>query len=425
MSSMLPERLLSRAISLARDSLYMNSMHIIMNNILSAALGFFFWFIAARLYSPSDVGIASTLISAMVMLGILSGTGFRIGLMRFMPGAVSGARMLNTCISVVVVVSSLLAGLFLALRDAISPALAEALESPLVATGFIIFAVSFSVSLLIEGAFIAGRMAKYVLLKNVLANLVKIPLPVFLIPLGAGGIFAGWGVATTMMLLVALLVFMPRVVGGYHPMPALDRRILGEMVRFSAGNHISGVLSAAPSLLMPVLITNRLSPEMAAYFYVSWMITNLLYMVPIGTSYSLLAEASADTKRTSHKVLKALRFMFAITLPGALAVVLLADHLLMLFGSSYTAEAGTLLRVLALSSIPMVLIRTYIALRNVQKRVSRVVGVNAFLAAGIISTAYLLMPVLGLSGVGLAWLITNSVAMVVLGVKLHSELSRP
>ncbi|NOZ82597.1 MAG: lipopolysaccharide biosynthesis protein [Euryarchaeota archaeon] len=419
-------RLLRKGTALARDSLYMNSLHIIMNNVLSAALGFFFWFIAARLYAPADVGIASTLISAMVMLGILSGTGFRIGLMRFMPGSTSAARMLNTCITVVAVISALLALLFLLLRHAISPALAQVLESPSVSAGFLIFAVSFSVSLLIEGAFIAGRLAKYVLLKNVLANTLKIPIPIFLIPLGAGGIFAGWGVATTLMLLVALLVFMPRVVRGYTLRPAMDTRIMSEMVRFSAGNHLSGVLSAAPSLVMPVLITNRLSPEMAAYFYVSWMITNLLYMVPIGTSYSLLAEASADVRRTGEKVMKALRFMFAITLPGALAVVLLADYLLMLFGSSYTAEAGTLLRLLALSSIPMVLIRTYIALRNVQKRVSRVVGVNAFLATGIISTAYLLMPVLGLSGVGLAWLCTNSVLMVVLAVILYSELrSRP
>ncbi len=417
--------LLRRAAELAGDSLYMNSLHIIMNNVLSAALGFFFWFIAARLYSPAEVGIASTLISAMVMLGILSGTGFRIGLMRFLCDAREQSRMVNTCISVVVVVSALLAALFLMLREHISPALAEVLDSPPVAAGFLVFAISFSVSLLIEGAFIAGRLAKYVLLKNVLANTLKIPVPVFLVPLGAAGIFAGWGLATTLMLLVALLIFMPRVLRGYALRPALDRATLEEMVRFSAGNHLSGVLSAAPSLVMPVLITNRLAPEMAAYFYVSWMITNLLYMVPIGTSYSLLAEASADLRRTGEKVLKALRFMFAITLPGALAVAVLADHLLMLFGSSYTAEAGTLLRLLALSSIPVVLIRTYIALRNVQKRVSRVVLVNAFLASGIIATAYLLMPVLGLAGVGVAWLAVNSVLMVVLALRLYCELRPP
>lgn len=43
----------------ARDPLYKNSVFMMLSSVTNAGFGFFFWMIAARLYSAEDVGLAS------------------------------------------------------------------------------------------------------------------------------------------------------------------------------------------------------------------------------------------------------------------------------------------------------------------------------------------------------------------------------
>ncbi len=49
-----------RLIQRLRDPLYKNSFFIMLSSITNAGFGFFFWMIAARLYSAEDVGLIST-----------------------------------------------------------------------------------------------------------------------------------------------------------------------------------------------------------------------------------------------------------------------------------------------------------------------------------------------------------------------------
>jgi len=47
------------------NTLYKNSFFIMLTSTSSAAFGFIFWMLAARLYPQQDVGLASAVISAM------------------------------------------------------------------------------------------------------------------------------------------------------------------------------------------------------------------------------------------------------------------------------------------------------------------------------------------------------------------------
>jgi len=66
---MLPGKLRNR---LAADHLVRNSLYLVLSSGLQAALGFAFWIVTARLFSLSDVGRASALISAAILMAYLA-----------------------------------------------------------------------------------------------------------------------------------------------------------------------------------------------------------------------------------------------------------------------------------------------------------------------------------------------------------------
>jgi hypothetical protein len=50
---------------------YINSLYLLISNVLGAVLGFVFWIIAAHLYTTEQVGLASAVISAIGLLAWL------------------------------------------------------------------------------------------------------------------------------------------------------------------------------------------------------------------------------------------------------------------------------------------------------------------------------------------------------------------
>ena len=73
--------------SLFRLSLYLNAIYLMLNSVMYALTGFFFWIVAARLYPPEVVGLASSAIAAIGLLSLLSTLGLDYGLFRFLPAA--------------------------------------------------------------------------------------------------------------------------------------------------------------------------------------------------------------------------------------------------------------------------------------------------------------------------------------------------
>ena len=76
------------------DPLFKNAYFLMFSSLTSAGSGFFFWLIAARFYSTSDIGLASAIISAMGLIAMLSLLGFDISLVRFLPEC-SSVKALN------------------------------------------------------------------------------------------------------------------------------------------------------------------------------------------------------------------------------------------------------------------------------------------------------------------------------------------
>src|SRR3989304_8145353 len=68
-----------------RTSLFRTSFFLLPRTGVNAGLGFLFWLVVARLYFPSDVGIAAALFSMILFLARIAAVGLPQGVLRFLP----------------------------------------------------------------------------------------------------------------------------------------------------------------------------------------------------------------------------------------------------------------------------------------------------------------------------------------------------
>jgi O-antigen/teichoic acid export membrane protein len=393
--------------------LYSNALYIMLSTAVTSLCGFFFWLIVARFYSDAVVGYSSAIISALNLLTVLSLVGLEISLVRFLPKADNPREMINTCFTLTGLISLLAAAIFLAGMGLWSPALSFVRENTIFCLAFLFFAILWTLSLLIESAFLAKRRAGFTLSKNIIFSLLKLPLPVLLARyFQAFGVVASWGVALAVGLAVAILLFLPRVQERYRPVPALNLTLVKNMWRYSGGNYLVNLLSFAPVYLLPLIVVNLLGAEQNAYFYIAWMIANLLFAIPVGTSYSLFAEGSHFEDRLRENVVKSLKSTFLLLVPAAIVLAAAGKWLLPVFGHGYSLNALPLLWVLCLSSLPRGINYIYTGILRVTGRITEMMIIWGFMAIGVLVISYLLLPLTGIIGIGYAWLSVQAIVAV-------------
>ena len=59
--------------------------------------------------------------------------------------------------------------------------------------------------------------------------------------------------------------------GGYLYRPRLVRSLVPAMVTTGIGNHTLTLCERVPGLVLPIVVTELLSPQANAYWYVIWM----------------------------------------------------------------------------------------------------------------------------------------------------------
>ena len=397
------------------SSLYSNALYLIMANAGGALLGFVFWIVVARFYSPEDVGLASALIAAAILLTGFSQLGLGIGLIRFLPDSKNASSMINTVFTIGILTSIVAAFIFIAGLDFWSPALLFLRRSSVCFAAFVLFTIAYTLGYLADQTFIAKRRAGFVLIKGIIAGVLKLAMP---IPLAvffhSFGIFASWGVPQGVALLVSVFLFLPRAQIGYRPSFAFDRETMNDILRFSSANYVGVLLWSAPALTLSIMVVNLLGAEPNAYFYIAWTVAGVLTMIPNAVSFSLFVEGSYEEEGLVVNVWRSLKMIFLILVPAVILILAIADKLLLLFSGPYSENATMLLRILTISALPLAINLIYLAILRVEKKLKTIVVLAAFSAAVTLGLAYLLLPKMGINGAGIAWLATQgTIALVV------------
>lgn len=411
MDSKLVSYLDYRAIAgFARDPLYRNSLLMAFSSIFNAGCGFLFWVFAAKLYTVEEVGLATALISSLGLVVLFSSIGFDVSIIRFFPSG-DKAKVFSTCLVITTVASFLVGAAYIMLAEHLSPSMAF-LRGPSYALVFLLVGLVNSVTTITGSAFVADRKADYYLFQNIFMAM-RIPLLTPLAFLGTLGIFGSLGLAYLVVSLFALLI-LRRCLGTVRP--EVDIGFVKRSLKFSSWNYASNILTAAPTLILPIMVLNMLGEAEAAKYFIAFAIGNLVLIIPNSLGTSLFVEGSHG-EGLKKSVIRAGGACLALQIPAVLMLCLLGNRLLGLLKGEYV-EAFDLLKVLTLSSVPMVVYSLFIPIQNVRMKVGSIVKLNALRCALLLGLSYLLMQQYGVLGVGYGWMITYAVITIVIILKL-------
>lgn len=391
---------------LASDSLYRNSIYLMLSTAVMAFFGFFFWIINARLFKPEQVGIATTLISVVTLISSFSLLGLNNGIIRYLPTSERKNQKINTAFTLVTLSSALISLIYLIFINIFSPKLLFVRENIIFAILFIIFIVFSSLNTISENVFISYRSSKYILIKNTISSFVKLVLPISLISIGAYGIFMSVGIAFIVAFILSLIFLIVKF--GYLFRLTISREVVKRMTRFSLGNYVAGFIGGLPALVLPIMILNNLTAKFSAYFYMDLMIASFLYIIPVATSQSLFAEGSNSEKGVGKFLNKSLKLNALLLLPAMMVVYFLGKYILLVFGFEY-AKAGTqLLQLLAISGTFIYINSVGAVILNIKHQMKKLIVINIIGALFILGLSHFLISK-ELLGIGIAWLIGQGV----------------
>jgi O-antigen/teichoic acid export membrane protein len=407
-----------------RDSLLRNSVYIMLATFVMSVLGFIFWIICSRLYTPHEVGLATSLISITSLLSTFSLFGLNNVIIRFAPHSKNKNELIITTFFIVLAGSLLISSGFLVWAYATNNPVIQLGSFKLIVPIFILFVLLQATGILLEGVFIAHRDTKYILFKNTIFSLVKLLFPFLLASLGAIGIIYSITGATLIAWFAAIgaLYFITNI---RLVVPRISA--VNGLFRFSSGNYFGNIFSLLPASLLPIIITSRLGAQQSAYFYMPLMMTALINVIPSANAQSLFAEASHNETDLLIHLKKALLHLFLLLTPTVLIIELFGHIILGFFGTQYQETGTAVLRILAIASFIGSLNYFGNTLLNIKKLPLLFTVMNAFNAFIIVTAAYLAAP-FGLKTIALAALLGQVLTLllyVIINKNLISELFLP
>jgi O-antigen/teichoic acid export membrane protein len=398
---------------LANDSLYRNSFYLILSMAVMAFLGFFFWIINARLYSAEQVGIGTTLISVLTLISGFSILGLGNGLIRYLPTSERKNKKINTAFTIIILTSILISIFFLIFLKTFSPKLLFIRENIIYSLLFILFVVFSSLNTISENVFIAYRSSKFVFIKNSIFSITKLILPIFLVSLGAYGIFISIGISAVIAFSLCLAILILRF--NYLPKLIIDISIVKKMSIFSLGTYTYGLFGGLPYTVLPILITNLLGAKFSAYFYMDMMIASILYIIPTATSQSLFAESSFNKTELKVHLKKTIKIITLIIIPAIIIVFIFGNYILLAFGKEYSYEGFILLKYLSISGIFISINTVGGIILFIKHKIRLMILLNLIITVLILSLSIILikMSLFGIVGIGISWTIGQGIASII------------
>lgn len=350
-----------------------NAGSIIGTTAVTSGLGFLYWWLAARQFSAATVGFASAAISAMSLLATVG----MLGLGTLLIGEIPRQRGKAGSLIATALAAAGLCGFGLGVAFAlVAPALSAELQ-PLAngPSNVLLFALGVSVTaltLVLDQALIGLLRGDLQLWRNGLFAATKLGalwLVALLLSEGMGlNIYATWLIGNQVSLLVLLAIAWRR--GAFNSASKPQWRLLHGLGRAALSHHLLNLALLAPSLILPVMVTIMLSASTNAYFYIAWMVANLVFVIPASLTTVLYAVGAADPAALASKVRLTVRLSLVIGIGANLALLVMGGFILNFFGRSYAEEAEWSLHILGLGVFAITIKDHYVAIYRIHKRVA-------------------------------------------------------
>lgn len=408
--------------------LFRNAYALIGSTVLMTGLGMVAMVAAARLYSTEDVGRGQAAVNALIVLAGLGNLRLMNVLTRFLPRARErSAWLVSRCYALVILASLLACAVYLTAFRSVLPVQDLMGDTPWAGLWFTVAVVAFALFTVQDGVLTGLRQATWVPLKNGVHGLGKLVVVVaFASTLPTTGILASWAIPTLLALVPVNLLIVRKL------LPAnADRDVrpedlsLRRLAPFVAGEYAGALCELAVANLIPVIVALRLGWEAAGVFAVAWLIGTTLDHIVMHFGASLTVEGASDPQKLPVLTGDLLRRSALVVAPISLVVVAGSPLVMKVFGTEYETNASGLLSLLGLALLPRLVCIVAVVVARVRGDIARVVGIQAFLAAGSLVGSLALLGPVGVNGPGIAYLTSSVVVCLVVAPGVLRSLYVP
>jgi O-antigen/teichoic acid export membrane protein len=407
-----------RAKRVPADPLHRSAAALAANTGITSALGFLFWIVAARFYTPAVVGESAALISAMLLLANIAELNLYNALIRFLPTAGERSSRYTLRAYATVTGASVVVGIaalpFLEKYQLVHDLLelgpvgvASILATVLVWT---LFALKDSVA-------IGARASIWVPIGNAVFGIAKLLLLVAVA--GAApqsGVFTAWLVAMVPVLALMNAMIFWRLLPRHAQESAghAERVTRRSVLAFMTVDNAALIGATAANYLLPVMVAAVAGSEANGYFFVAWGVASALDVALMNVASSLTVEGARRQDRLGSMVAALIRRVLLFAAPLVALVLALAPLILSVYGEAYAAHSTDLLRVVVLAVIPRIVIIVWMSSNRVRQHLGRILSVQALISFTVLGLSWVLLPHYGIVAVGVVHLIVQSVVAAAL-----------
>ena len=409
------------------SAVLLSSLALVMAKVATMGFGFLAWVTAARLYPAADVGVAAGAVAAVTLCAQLALVGVGSAVITLLPLHLPRpSRLLDTSVTLLVLTSAGVGLLFLLFAGTVLQELQVVAADPAYAVMFLLLAVAGTLGVLFDQVSTARRRGDQALLRGLAAGVVTLVAVVALGWTAAGlegsqGIFLAWVMGGVMTMVLGFWT-MTRAVVGYRPSLNLDQVMARELVRVGLPNWVLTVTERAPGFVLPIVVIELLSPADNAVWYAAWMMSWVVFVVPIQVGMTSFAEIARRPAESRNIVSNGITTSLGLGIVGAIGLAVLAEPLLGLLGVEYAAAGVLPLRILLLGIVPITLIQAYFSVCRARQALGEAIAIGAGSSIASIVLPAMAGVAAGLPAMALAWLGVQSVTAVVAAFRLRREV---
>jgi O-antigen/teichoic acid export membrane protein len=378
---------------------------------IQAVLGFTFWIIVTHLYSTEEVGLGSSLISATSLITFFALFGLNSTLMRFLPTARNKHSLVTTSFTLVAGAGAVIGLLYILLTPIIAPPVSFVVHRPLMLVAFVLLTAAAAVNQITDTVFIASRKSAMCALTDaVVGGSSKIVFCLIFAGAGAFGIYGasigGFATAASASIYLIMATF------GWRPTFKRIVPTLKPLLKFSGVNYAANAVELLPTLIVPLIVLDRLGARDAAYYSVAFQMSGLLYTAVYAVEAAFLAEGSQPGADWRAVRASSRRLAVKLFVPGAVVMALAAHWILLAFGAKYSQDGTTSLELLAVSVVPLAACNWAWTVLRLTNGFTGLLISNATYSVAICVFAWFLAPH-GLTATAAAWVLGSAVAAIV------------
>ena len=419
----------ARILSGLRDPVYRGSYALVANTMGTSVIGAVYWAIAAHLYSPENLGRATALISALMLVATLSQLNLSNTLMRFLPqlGARSASRLINATYVVSTLTAVAGSVIFVTVMPRLSSEWRFVGDSAFFAALFAVSVVVWEIFTLQDAALVGLQRPVAVPIENVIYSLAKLALLVVAVRvLHSTDVLFSWIIPLIFLIPGINWLIFRRALRDRRPHDLVPQMRVRQFARFASIDYGGVVCSQITANSLPLLVISVLGPAAAGSFYIASLITSGVASVGISFATGLMVEATAAPHRLPEITRGALKRCVLTMGPATIVLFFGARLILRVYGGTYIAQTAVLFQLLALTLLPFCIETVAYSLDRIAGKPIRSTLSQLSIAVLTLGGCWVLFGRLGLNAVGVACLgADTAIALVRLPTVLSALRRRP